>query len=180
MAKIATNRGASRADVFGNFYKTTLVSTVADTLAVFNWDTGFSIKDGYGFVIHKIEAWLKPSDVSLPNADADRITVALITNNTLTGATIEGGNNDSILEAITWQLKLATAVGQQFGDYKIIRDFTNEPGGGRLIAPKPLYFAHYSQGCGATLTINVKVVYTMLKLTEQMYRELYESMNPSA
>ena len=174
-----TGRSISRLDIFPNFYKTVL--SIADAALQYNtWDTGFSIKDGYGFVIHKMEFWIPGATMTLLNADQDNITTCLVANNTLTGPQLLAGTGDSVIDQFNVSNKWASAVGMYTGENKWIHDFTNEPGGGRLVAPKPLYFGSITAGLGAAATVNVKVVYTMLKLTAEVYRELYESMNPSA
>lgn len=181
MATSKTARGTARVDQFGNFFKTTLTTSAADTLTFFEWATGFSIKDGYGFIIHKIEWVVQSAAVTLLNAADDRILAGLVTNNTWTsGGILEAGINDYVIDNFALSLNHARTAEGQLVELKFVHDFTNEPGGGRLVAPKPLYFAVTSVGAGAALTIYSKTVYTMIKLSEQFYRELYESMNPSA
>jgi hypothetical protein len=61
-----------------------------------------------------------------------------------------------------------------------VHDFTNEPGGGRIIAPNPLYTYTFGVSIAAVVTVNFEVVYTTIKINDKLYRELWESMNPTA
>lgn len=180
MAKATTSRGQLRLDQFGNRYSTSLITAVADTILFTEWNTGFSIKDGYGFILHKIEYLLLPGNQTNINADADNVSCGLTTRNDLTNADLLAGIKDSILDNCVIGLKVATAVGQQLWEGKFVHDFTNEPGGGRIVAPRPLYWAISSVGIGAVIAMQVKCWWTMIKLSGEIYRELYESTNPSA
>jgi len=174
------NRSVSRVDEFPNFYKAAIGTSGADTLTFTSWDTGYSIKDGFGFILHRLIVRPDIASLNLLNAAGDRICVALVANNKLAALDVEQQISDSIIAGVVFANKLATAVGENVKDHQFVQDFTSEPGGGRLFAPKPLYWACYSAGAGAVIATYVTAVYTMIKLTQELYRELYESQNPSA
>jgi len=175
-----TSRSASRMDQFPNFYRVALLTQVADTEQYTEWVTGYSIKDGYAFIIHKIKYRIAPLTRTLLNANNDQAIMGLVTNNTLTTPTLIAGISDSILDTCVLYHKEASSVGFRHDEIDIIHDFSNEPGGGRIIAPKPLYLAISSVGAGNVIGGDMEIVYTMVKLSAEVYRELYESMNPNA
>jgi hypothetical protein len=175
-----TSRSAARLDVFGNFYRTGVATTVADTPAFLEWITGFSIKDGYAFIIHKIRYRILPGTMTSMNAEGDGVVLGLTTRSDLTNAQLTVGIDNAILDTLYYARRQDTAVGFENHQQDFMHDFTNDPGGGRIVAPKPLYLVASSVGLGATFTSYIEIVYTMIKLTESAYRELYESMNPNA
>jgi len=180
MSKKITRKGSlSKTDEFGNFYRQTITGG-SDAVAFAQWQTGYSIADLICFVIHKIRWRPNPTAVGYPNAQSDRMTFALTSREDLSGLDLEAAVQDSVLASGSRQLILASAVGQALVDPDITVDFTNEPGGGRLIAPRPLFFASYGQGLGGALVYNVEICYTMVSVTDALYRELWQSMNPSA
>jgi hypothetical protein len=180
MAKYKTARSGARLDVYGNFYRSVAATSVADTPAFNEWITGFSIKDGYAFIIHKIRYRVLPGTITSMNAEGDSVILGLTTRSDLSNTQLSVGIDNAILDTMYFGRHQDTAVGFEHREQDHIHDFTNDPGGGRIVAPKPLYIAASSIGLGATYSAYMEIIYTMIKLTESAYRELYESMNPNA
>lgn len=168
-------------DRFGNYYKVSVSTSAADTLTFQEWPTGYSIKDGYGFIIHKIKYRVSTVYLAMFTTDLDYLIAGVCTNNlALTAALLRPGVSDSIIDTLVISKRLLTDVGFVYTDEDHIHDFTNEPGGGKLVAPKPLYLVVHSFGLSQVIAVQFDITYTMVKLSEPLYRELYESMNPSA
>lgn len=174
-----TSKSATRMDQFPNFYRQTFFG-VDNSITWTEWVTGYSIKDGYAFVLHKIKYRFAAANIGTLDVNADSLNAAISANNSLTLSDIAAGVNPSLLDSCRAFYKVATAVGMALSEFEFIHDFTNEPGGGRIIAPKPLFIGVGASALGQVPSCSIEIVYTMVKLNQEVYRELYESMNPNA
>lgn len=174
-----TSKSAARIDQFPNFYRQTFAGS-DNAVTWTEWVTGYSIKDGYAFILHKVKYRFTNGNITSLDANADALSAAISTNNSLTLSDMQLGINSSLLDSCRVFYKVATAVGVALSEFEFIHDFTNEPGGGRIVAPKPLYIGVGAGNLGSTPSCSMEIVYTMVKLNQEVYRELYESMNPNA
>lgn len=172
-------------DQFPNFFTVNISTANAGVPVYTPWNTGYSIKDGFAFIIHKIIYKLTSSVIpDISGVSGNYVAMALATRTDLTADMLRNdGVNEAILDNWFLSLRWNSAIGLAFLEQEWVHDFTNEPGGGRIIAPKPVYAWMCADDGGAGVLVAkglMQVVYTILKINNEQYRELYEAMNPNA
>jgi hypothetical protein len=73
------------------------------------------------------------------------------------------------------RIDTGTAANANFVWSPYVKDFSNLPGGGLLVAPNPLYLAVKGTGLSAALNVNLRIFFTEIELDPDLYRELFQS-----
>jgi hypothetical protein len=163
-------------DNFAQIMSGGISEAVAGTLAFSNRiELGYSLADHVGIIIHGIELFFSPAVQNLLLDLNDYIQFAMTSSDQLTTLSAQASN---VIFYIERQLqKYGTAASGWKDDMPIVRDWTNLPGGGILVAPNPLYFAIRGVSMAAQVGASYRMYYTAVALSEQGFRELWETWN---
>lgn len=175
---MAKKGGASRGlDDFPNIMSGTITESGANTLSFSSkLETGYSLGDNVGLVIHRMEWWLDKASVGLLLDNADAIKMALVTSNQVSSILVTGSNIIDIVEIGLAKYGVAASGWAQYNPV-ILRDFTSLPGGGFLVAPNPLYIAINGVSLASAASANWRMFYTTVSLNDKGFRELWETWN---
>lgn len=158
-------------DEFPNVVYVQVTESAANTLTFQQIQTGYGSLQKTGWIIHRLEYYLTPTDINkMANAD-DSIQVALVTSNLLSALTLQEA---SVIDLYQMESLMATAVGFSFAPQPLIRDFSSLPGGGRLVLPYPLYLAVKGTSLATALAPAARIFFTERDLGDQEWMELVQ------
>lgn len=159
-------------DKFANLAAVSVTEAVAGTQISVKFNFPFSVMDKTGLIINRIEYW--PSGIHQLNSATDYIWLGL-----LAAAAIVSplDQSDPVLVDSMRIIRndLGAAASGELVDMPFIKDFSQLPGGGILVAPSPLYAAVVSSGAAGVTGGFIKLFYTYLTLSTDEYWELVES-----
>jgi hypothetical protein len=158
-------------DQFSNIVYQTIDESAANTLTFQQIQTGYGSLDKKGWLISRIEWYLPLATLNQLGQAADLIQVALTTSNLVSSLTLQDASLIDLMELgiIVW-----TAVGVSPVYKPLIRDFSNLPGGGRIVLPYPLYLAVKGTDLGGAISAACRIFFTEIDLDEAGWMELVQ------
>jgi hypothetical protein len=160
-------------DTYANMMEQVLTMSAANTLTFEEIDIGLTLFDKVGILINRLEYEPPPSVVTSIIDNDDRWSVGLTADNNITGLDYSTRALIDLTELMAFEA--GTPATLQVMQFPLIRDYSTLPGGGLLIAPKPLYLGLQTAGFAAASAVTVRIYFTILKLTPADYFELLES-----
>ena len=159
-------------DKYANLAAVHPVEAVAGTAKWEKYAFPFSIMDKMGLLITRIE-YLFLSLTNL-NSSGDSLEVALSVDSKITD--FQDYTNPALVDsAYISRMDLGAAASGVFIVSPIIKDFSDLPGGGLLVAPNPLYGGVKSSGAAGVMCAWVRLFYTYMELGAEDYWQLVES-----
>jgi len=133
-------------------------------------DIGLNIFDKVGLLISRIEYF---SWDALLAAVGDSISFGLTASNSI------GSADPAETAIITFQRMIVkdygTAGNNWIAPNPLVEDFSTLPGGGLLVAPKPLYLFVASSALASAATVKMRMFFTIVKMKAEDYFELLEA-----
>lgn len=170
---MATNRGRSATDKFTNILTQALTLSAANTLTFAEIDVGLNLFDRVGLLINRAEFHIRSTVMAEFTAGGDNVQLGLTASNGL--SQISETERAVIYKTTMARSDFGTAGSAQFTVQPLVVDFADLPGGGMLVAPKPLYFAGDSIGLASAHTFYLRLFFTIMTLKDADYFELLES-----
>lgn len=162
----------AKVDTFANVAAIQVSEAVAGTTAYAKFAFPFSIMDKMAILVSRIEYWF--GSLNQLNSSFDAVYAAL-----LAGSSIVNINNQAdpvmIDSCAVQRIDIGTAASGFFNISPIIKDFSDLPGSGLLMAPSPLYAAVQSTGAGGVMNCWMRLYYTYMELATDEYWQLVES-----
>ena len=158
-------------DVYANKGYGSVTESGANTLTFSEIQTNVNIFDKLAWVIHRIEWYVSQASWILMAAAADEIHMALTASNTIADLGLE---IPAVIDLLELSRHEATAVGFLFNTIPLIRDFSNLPGQGLIIAPRPLYLAIRGVSLATPATAECRFYFTQKVLKADEYLELID------
>ena len=159
-------------DTFANVAAVRVIESAANTQTSVKFDFPFSIMDKMALIISRIEYWTASLT---PFAGAgDALYLALTAASSITN--LASQNDPLVIDSHIKTLAFfGTAANGQVIEGPYIKDFSNLPGGGLLVAPNPLYAMAQGISLGGVSDNWIKVFYTHVELSTDEYWQLVES-----
>ena len=160
-------------DKYANILHDTVTMSAPNVLTFREIDIGLNLFDKAGILIHRIQA--DPNAIYQADmlTSADWAKFALVQSNSITTLDITERSVIDLVEQIV--TTHGAPASSQVVDIPLVRDYTSLPGGGILIAPKPLYWAVQTAGFASALVAAFRLYFTIVKLKDSDYLELLES-----
>lgn len=160
-------------DQFSNLATISTTESAANTLTFKKLETGISLQDKVAWVISRIEYFTSDMNNTVFNATDDILSFGLSVGNTFSSPTL---TEPTILDLVyVYRRDFGTAATGGFQTMPIVKDFSDLPGGGILLAPVPLYGFIKGSGLTAAATIVARINYTLMPLAVDQYWQLVES-----
>lgn len=162
---------AKKTDLFSNKGYGQVVESGANTLTFSEIQTNVSIFEKVAWIIHRIEWYVNQANYALILDSSDHILMALVASDAISSL---GLNIPAVIDLMDILRVQATGVG--FSDYNmpIIRDFSNLPGGGLIIAPRPLFLAVQGVSLAGPTTVEARFYFTSKVLSAEEYLDLID------
>jgi len=166
MAKLPADNFASQA-----MFSTT--ESAANTLTFSKLETGLSVYDKIGWVLARVEIPLTVATLDLFNGNGDVLEIALTATNTITA--FDDANAAIYMHRTLLRRDVGTPAVSFFIDTTIVEDFSTLPGGGILLLPNPLYLAIKGTGLTGAATVDVRIFFKAMDMTDQDYFNLVQA-----
>ena len=161
---------AQRTDEYANMVYKEVVESGTTTLTFSSIDMGLTILQKVALLITRIEYWDTHTQML---ADGDRVDFGLSASNSWVAAT-PGERSIITMERMVVN-DHGTAANALLWEDPVSRDYTQMPGGGILIVPKPLYLWIYGTATAAPCRVQCRLFFLMIELKDAGYLELLES-----
>lgn len=159
-------------DSYANVAALFVTEAVAGTIAYARFAFPFSIMDKMAILVSRIEYWF--GNLQQMNSAGDAIYGALLAAGSVVDVTNQA--DPIIIDSMRLQrLDLGTAASGIIQSFPWVKDFSDLPGGGLLMAPAPLYAAVQGVGGAGTVNLWMRLYYTYMSLSTEEYWELVES-----
>lgn len=147
--------------------------SAANTLTFSEINTGLAMFEKVAWIIHRIQWFLASATIQELVANDDYIQCALVGSDKMTSF---GLDDQAVYDlfAIDAMVSGTPASGLLIVQ-PFVRDFSNLPGKGIIVPPRPLYVACTSAGFTVAASINVRIEFTYVKLKADEYWELVEA-----
>lgn len=160
-------------DKFANIFQGSVAQAVINTLTFAEINIGLTLFDKVGILLHKIQWDVSNNYMTDMNAEGDRIRMAFTQSNTITGITV---SERAVIEVIEHEVILTAAgVSSFISEQPFEMKFSDLPGGGLLVAPRPLYAAINTDGYANVQSATFRMYFTIMKLKPDEYFELLEA-----
>lgn len=162
-----------KTDIYANIVNRSITMSAANTITFEEIDVGLNIFDKVGLLLHRFDVEINNATKIELNASADELDIALTQSNQVSELTYDE-------RAVIDKMKLSahtvgTAATYRLEPQPYTIDWTDLPGGGLLIAPRPLYLAADSIGFGAAAYATTRIYFTIVQLKPEEYFEILES-----
>ncbi len=161
---------AERTDKYANMLYDKVVESGANTLTFNEVNIGLTMFDKVGILISQIH-WYNYQ--TLLAATTDAIQFGLSASNSWTVPDL--GNSAIITMHEETVVDYGTAGNNQIFVQPMIDDFSQLPGGGLLITPRPLYLWTLGTNLASASSPIMRMYFTIIKLQPADYFELLES-----
>jgi len=166
---MAEKRGA--VDQFSNKLYGSATESGANTLTFAEINTSVSVFDKVGWILSRLEWYWSTATRALVTANDDVLQAALVNSNNISTLSLQ---DPSVIDLIEFQYALGTSVGFESSQLPFIRDFSGLPGGGLIIAPRPLYIAIKGTSLASAASIACRGYFTQLAMSPADYLELID------
>lgn len=164
---------ATKKDNYSNLVQVAITQSAADTLTFEEIDLGLTIFQKIGIVINRIEMYPQGPGWALLQNNGDTFIFGLTQSNQIT--TLSPSENAVVYRHQEYLMHYGTAGNAVPYSEPIVADFSEMPGGGLIIAPRPLFIALDSDGLGATFEGIIRMYFIIIELKADEYFELLES-----
>lgn len=172
MSDIAARKG--KKDAYANKAYGTVTCSAPNTLTFSAIQLAVGLFQGIAMLLHRVQ-WM-PDTTSIREmvAATDSLYLALTSSNRLTSIT-------TVSEPAIIDQKRYVGIGAAVANVELpwVSDFTNLPGGGKLIAANPLYVGIFTGGAVAASTASVILDFTFVELSDRDYLELIQQQFPA-
>lgn len=161
-------------DFYANMAYIAVTESAANTLTTQKLESGYSVLGNRGWVIHRIDYYIGDS-LSQCADNGDTFVFGICTQPSTAYTTWSVGLASVIDFNQEVYYEQGTPANFLYMDYRVIRDFTELPGGGLIVAPNPLYLATKGTGLAAAGAIQARIFFSEIDLDADMYRELFQA-----
>lgn len=163
---------AGQTDAYVNKFYGSAVESAANTLTYAEVSTNVEVFSKIAWVIHRLEWFLEGTQFNKLLASDDVIQMALVATNSLTSLSLTYA---AVIDLLNLQIGGWGAPANAYPySTPFIRDFSTLPGGGLIIAPRPLYVAVKGTSLASALTVSVRGYFTIKELKADEYLELID------
>ncbi len=142
-----------------------VTESAANTLTFNEIQTSISIFEKVAWIISRIEWYLPTATLALLAAADDLFDMALTASNNISSLAL---NAAAVIDLNTFQ------NGNVAPSWPMVRDFSQLPGGGKIIAPRPLYVALKGTSVASAGSVQCRISFLQMVLTPDEYIELID------
>jgi len=162
---------AKKTDLFANKFYGSVVESAANTLTFAEIQTNVDVFSKKAWVLHKLEWYFGPTGFNYLDAADDVISAALVSSNKMDALTLDDAG---VIDLLELNINFITGVGFSVLELPISRSFADMPGGGLIIAPRPLYLAVKGTSLAGAVTMSARGYFTAMDLNADEYLELVD------
>ena len=164
---------AKAKDLFVNTAYGSVTQAVTNTLTFSEIQSGISLFDKVAWVIHRVEWTMAETCLHQLSAETDVLQMGVTVSNKVAALELSDPALVTMLE-LSMQ-EYGTPANAELVQKPVVQDFTNLPGGGLIIPPKPIYIAISCAGFASVATVHARLYFTHKDLSPADYWELVEA-----
>lgn len=160
-------------DKYSNIVQETVVTSAINTISFTEINIGLNLFDKVGLLISRVQWDPSNNFMTDMNAEGDRMRLALVQSNSIASLSLfERAVIDMIeLDTILHAAGVSSFIHRQ----PLEQDYSNLPGGGILVSPRPLFLGINTDGFANVQSAVCRLYFTIIKLKAEEYFELLES-----
>lgn len=162
---------AKKTDAFANKFYGTVTESDANTLTFAEIQTNIDVFARKAWILHKLEWFLSAAQLNKLLAEDDVLTAALCSSNKAATLSL---SDASVIDLFQIDARLVSQAGFELRYSPISRDFSSLPGGGLIIAPRPLFVAVKGTSLASAIAAEVRGYFTAVDLNADEYLELVD------
>lgn len=168
---MASTRGKSM-DTYANVFAGTITESAANTLTFSELQTGLNIFDKVGLLVNRIE-WDVNDVLDEVAGSGDGVNLGLSASNAWSTVSL---TERSVIQVVRQRRKdMGTPATAEYLEEILTYDFSELPGGGLLITPRPLYAFVQGVSLANPVTVTFRMYFTVIQLKGEEYFELLEA-----
>ena len=161
-------------DIFSNLAYGSVVETALNTLTFSEINTGVSVHERIAWIINRILWYPLVATLNEIKITTEQLDLALTAHSNVDD--IAALSDPGVLTLMTLsRLADATATGSEREITPFIQNFSDLPGGGLIIAPKPLYVAAKGSNLAGPTSTHCRIYYTIKELEPDEFWELVQA-----
>jgi hypothetical protein len=167
MAKQATGTDRYANKAYGK-----VTMSAANTLTFSEIPTNVNIMDKVAWVLHRLEWFIPAGSFAEMGAIGEGLNVALTMSNSISSLAL---NSAAIIDSLQFfAVAILAGTSAKHQEFPVIRDFSMMPGGGLIIAPRPLFIAMTSNGAGGACVCECRLYYSNITMSSEDYLDLID------
>lgn len=159
-------------DAYVNIIAASIVESGASTLTFSEIDIGVSLFDRAGLLLQRVEFSPTDATLNLMSSASDRVDLAICSSNQITSL---APNQSQVICYDKIHQHSLSDVGFEILQIPFVHDYSGLIGGGLLVPPKPLYWGIQGSSIGSACTVNARMFFTFVELSDADYFELLET-----
>jgi len=164
-------------DQFANRFAGTVTETVAGTIAIEEIPTNVDVFAKQAFVLHRLEYIIPSTVLALMIGANDSISIAIVNSPNVVNITPTSMNptDPAVVDIFNINFSLRGAAANfAYQQMPFVRSFTDMPGGGLIVAARPLYIAIQGDSLAAVAGAYFKGYFTRKELKPEDYMDLVD------
>jgi len=158
-------------DSFANKMYGRVIESAANTLTFSEIQTNVNFSERIAFIIHRIEWFIDRAQLLKILDGVDEINFAMVASQNITTL---GLDNPAVIDRFQIAKFQASDVGFELTQKPFIRNFSDLPGGGILVSPRPLFLAVQGVSLASAVTVEARAYYTVKELDDASYADLID------
>lgn len=158
-------------DQYSNKAYGTVTESAANTLTFSEIQTNVSIFEKVAWVIERLEWYISNASQALLSATEDLLSFALTASSSINALSLA---DPAVIDLMELGRRIATEVGFSWVHMPIIRDFSNLPGGGLIVPPRPLFLAAKATSVATPSTAEMRFFFRQVEMTPADYLDLID------
>ncbi len=145
---------AKSKDIYSNKAYGTVTESAANTLTFSEIRTNVSIFEKVAWIINRIEWYAPTATLQALTTNQDSIKMALTASQNITSLSL---SNPSVIDLFDLYLKVVGAAAtSMWSKMPFVREFSSLPGGGIIVAPRPLFVAAQGDNLAAGVQVECR------------------------
>ena len=162
----------SAKDTYANKFYGSVTESGANTLTFSEIKTNVDVFSKKAWILHRLEYSWPRATMQLLVATVDALEMALTSSDNLSDLSLASpGVIDKMEKSYA---AYGTPANAMLSENPILRDFTQFPGKGLIIAPRPLFLAVVGVDLASAATVEVRGYFTSIDLKAEEYLELVD------
>lgn len=159
-------------DSYSNKAYGTVTESGVGTLTFNELVTNVNVFAKIAWVINRIEWYINIATLALMDGPGDAIQFGLTASDNIIGLDLD---NSAVIDMAQISTKgHGTPANMVLYEFPLIRDFGFMPGGGLIVAPRPLFTAVVAASIASPATVECRIFFQILEMTPADYIELID------
>jgi len=161
-------------DLFSNIAYAAVTMSALNTLTFSEINTGVSVHEKIAWIISRISWYPSQASIEACSASQDFLLMSLVSNNKVDD--IADLSDPAVIDHMRiFPIPTGAAANLLMMTMPFTRDFSDLPGGGLIITPKPLYVAAESIGLAIVGVVACRIYYTVRELTTDEFWDVVQA-----